>query len=170
MYTVIIVTVIMMFVGAYLLHSSIGYFAGKSDYIAGGLLGIIAGGICGILLAVVLGFGMDRHPDPVKTELVALKNVNGLEGNFFLLFGSINDEYKYSYWYPDGSGGYKHGIMEDSESITVFEDEGLEFPYLQENMLKCDVYVTNWAYCTDRSEGFEFHIPPGSIVREFNLQ
>jgi hypothetical protein len=106
---------------------------------------------------------------PWRRELASLKQGNATSGGgvnlFFVGVASI-DSHEYFYFYTGSdSGGYTLEKLKNETSgygkVVIFEDTYPEHAYL------LDKKTPNTCY---KENSYEFHIPKGSIIRDFNLK
>lgn len=102
------------------------------------------------------------------TELVSLRDSDGLHGSFFLGTGSIGST-EYYFYYKKVGEGFKPGKIEVDNNVTVFEKKR------NDGLLK--VYETRlangllWIFGLTSSErSFEIMIPEGSLKQNFVIQ
>lgn len=123
----------------------------------------------GALVALVAGIFVPNSTVTERKELVALRNIEGLEGTFLFMSGSFNHEYVYSYWYQDGAGGYRRDeVGDEAYDVVVYEDATAEDSHLLVSWKTCEGSL--WAICLPPvGKWYEFHIPPGSLVQQYSL-
>lgn len=111
-----------------------------------------------------------------KVELVSLRNIDSVDGHFFLGCGSIGDTQYYSYYQKVGKG-YRPERMEFAKNITIFEDT--QAPCIITRSLRMPAHnsfskLFPWICIlgnpnkTEVSK-IEIHIPPGTLRRNFVL-
>jgi len=141
-------------------------------------LWLIAGVVIGYILAsdsLPKYLSLAKPPaHDVRTSLVALRQRSDLDGSFFLGSGRIGTNHYYSYWYVDGPG-FRHGLLRDGPNVLVVEDVAPESAYLQQNVIPASCVPDGyelWVLCGEPrlTDEYEFHIPPGSLLQEFELQ
>lgn len=99
------------------------------------------------------------------TPIYSLNDQSMISGQFFLGIGSINGQMTYVY-YQNVNGGFQLKEVE-ARDVTIYQDEDNN-PFLRvysEQLINDD---TGKVVSSDPIS-YEFHIPGGSIVREFNL-
>lgn len=130
---------------------------------------LILFGLIGGVIAVRIGLTQPTvWNTESKTPLVAMYNLNGLEGSFFLASGDIGVHTYYDYWYTDGNG-YRHGQVIAGD-IEVFEDATGNTATVERDRSTCaSGKVGLWSICVESKTRYRFHIPRGSIARSFNL-
>ncbi len=137
-----------------------------------GFMALLMSGLIGIMggmgVAAIVGFFPEKIIiEDGRTEIVALKDSQGLEGHFFLGSGQINSEMYYFYYYSCGTSCSAFGktpafaarIYEDSDSphITYFK-----------KVFKNPSW-NDFAIILEDNEPSEIHIPKGSIKQGFTL-
>ena len=132
-----------------------------------------------LLAALVFGFGVGfsflagiavpkQWTGPETTQLVSLRDSDGVSGQFFLGTGSI-DATQYYFFYKEAGQGYQPGKVEVSNNVTVFEEKG------QNGQLKTYTYkfsnpLFRWIALELPNQKYEFIIPEGSLKKNFVLQ
>lgn len=129
-------------------------------------------GLVGLGIGVVLG----RSPEPdhsPRSYLGNLQDGTNIHGSFFLGSGTINQNPAYFYYKQIGPGQYRYRQLVDDgfTKIIVFTDEK-EHPYIK-TLQTCSVgrpsfwWIKLGEICSTVQQ--EFHVPPNSIVRDFQL-
>lgn len=106
-----------------------------------------------------------------ETELVAIRNQADLKGSAIFIIGfgggDIRTEDSYSYYYYLPGGGIMRGKVPTTNAIIYEENrtDGLLITTINYNCY-CDgnCYKKPWD-----PERYEFHVPVGTVVREFKL-
>jgi len=125
--------------------------------------------ICGLIGAgIAFGIGqlLPTEITTTQTELISLRHDSETQGHFFLGSGSIDGKLTY-FFYKEHRGGFAAGTVPIGDNVIIFEEE-------REN----GILVTRTEHLSWGKEfafyspqySYEFHIPGGSILREFNLQ
>ncbi|HBM45493.1 MAG: hypothetical protein UT05_C0009G0052 [Parcubacteria group bacterium GW2011_GWF2_38_76] len=137
-------------------------------------LGAAIGLWIGFILAIIISAFLPAHFVEVgQIELVSMRGSTMTEGTLFLGSGSIKGKLCYIYYKKTDNGGYQQGMMEVSNSITIFEEER------SEGVLK--IYKASfdnpWYHNIAIASGpggvfeiYEFHIPKGSLKKNFILE
>jgi hypothetical protein len=87
----------------------------------------------------------------------------------YISSGYIDEELIYRYYYKVENGGYKLGWVK-AKWVTIFEDATVENArYVYRHCAKRKVYKNgNMGYGVEYYD-CEFHVPPNSIIRKFDL-
>lgn len=133
-----------------------------------GLFGALTGGVVGCIVAIIIGFLQPGHFIPEsKTPLVALQDNTTSRGSFFLGSGSIQGEMRYFYFRQEGVG-YKAESKPAYSSLIVEDEE--KAPYLVEYHWRfINPNAWKWGLEPNTTRDDEFHIPKGSILRNYTL-
>jgi len=145
---------------------------------------IYLGALLGSLLGTILGISISLFLHQSKTEtlvrdinLASLRNTNEFSGSFFLGIGTIGETQYYNYFEGAGNGYRFSKLPADNPNVVIIEEERRDGTLRlfvtrhsrggdRHNSLSAwsvageSEYVTRW----------EFHIPRGSIQRNFVLQ
>jgi len=138
-------------------------------------------GIFGALIGALIGFFLSMFFSAIpptkyelskEIELVSLRHgENSVRGSFFLGCGSVESNPSYIYYVSVGPDIYQMKTIKVTDSVFVYEEDRTD------GVLK--VYAKKFAnksynWLSDESllegeERYEFHIPKGSILRDFSL-
>ncbi len=122
--------------------------------------------IVGLLLIVLIPLLLGCKSQRIDAPLVALKNVDGIQGSFFLASGSIGTKEYYFFMYQISDGGLRRGKVSASTSV-IYETDGA--PHARGKVLY-DSNSNDWQRAYDPVfYEMEFFIPPGSIARDFRV-
>jgi len=112
-----------------------------------------------------------RLERPLKQFVVSQ---GGISGSFFLGCGGISGgEKEYYFYYKTKEGNKfrpgsvsltKSSIIEDGQNKVVFVTKPLE----KYEISKLENEIDQWNFWGSDIQEFEFHIPPGSILEEYN--
>lgn len=123
-----------------------------------------------IPIALLIGFTMPQF-EKINDEyhLVALRDAIGLQGNFFLGYGSVHDQAKYYFYKKTNDNGLQLDSV-DASDATVYQDEQTN-PYIVEHAKD---FKKNWYYLFGLpigifSQDYKIHIPPNSVLQGYNL-
>lgn len=106
----------------------------------------------------------DHYVEESRSNLVAVADNSGTSGSF-LVFGTKN---YYQYYRATGKDSFVQGSVAISET-TIVEDAPKGQGYLQVMKdTQCGAFEPLKPVDCDM-DTFELHIPPGSIVRDYNL-
>lgn len=117
----------------------------------------------GALLAFILVFGFFLYMGASATMITethpiySIGDSLGVEGSFVLGCGSINSVPVYLFYMDAGNGGYRLGHVEATYSV-IYEDAPEHTGYITATYPSCE-YPNGW----------DIHVPKGTIKREFNL-
>lgn len=152
---------------------NVGHFF-LSDYPDGGEIFVV------LITTVVLGFGVlavsnilhhsnavqndnVERVDVVQTELSALNNSSNVSGEFFLGFGSVDNEEVYRYIIQDSDGGYRVRSV-DASDVVVYEIPGASSAYVETARLRSP---SSWsAISNTSSDDIKFYVPEGSVKQD----
>lgn len=127
-----------------------------------GLIGVVIGlmisGIGGIIVP------HDRTPSSYE-QIVAIGDSSGVEGQFFLGGGRIDDVQYYFFYKKNGSGFIQSKIPVDQ--AIIYETDDIE-PHIMEYTMKVQEKYRKW-FILDIPTESDIYIPVGSITRSFNL-
>ena len=126
--------------------------------------------LVGILVAFILSAVWEDAPVEITTstdyEIVALQDNLGLQGQFFLGSGYIDNELSYAYMrYVDGCG-YKAETVDASNAYIEFTDEQ---PYVSLVTYQFKDQWRNYFTIPYNYEDIFFYIPEGSILQNYNI-
>lgn len=140
------------------------------------ILGLVAlVGFCligfmgGAGVAAVVGMFPEKQlVESGRTELVALKDSQGIEGNFFLGSGQVNSEMFYFFYYSCGNSCSVFGKI-PAFNARVYEDS--ESPHIKyfKKVFKNQAWNNFALPSLGDNETSEIHIPKGSIKQGFSL-
>lgn len=122
----------------------------------------------GFCFALLFGLAVPKHwTGPETTQLVNLRNGDGISGNFFIGTGSIQTTQYY--FFKEAGQGYQPSKIEVADNVTIFEEER------QDGELKVYTYQfvnpsLRWIAAEWQSRKYEFVIPKGSLMKNFILQ
>lgn len=136
---------------------------------------VLSAGLVAFLLIVFIseisGFAAkDVVVEDTNVELVATSTTAGTEGSFFLIAGTIDQEFYYLYYWKDGSGGIHfdkikmdraivHEVNDTVPRLVVTHDvKTHEAPF---NALLMDVNALFPVY--------HFYVPVGSVSKTFDM-
>jgi hypothetical protein len=131
--------------------------------------GIIAGVCAGC--AALTGLLFASHPVQVSDRsLIAIRDKDGIAGEFFLGSGMIKSDQYYFYYEQMENGGFRPGkIMADS-GVRVYEETRsdaklIEFEWVVDNPL------ASWIAFPVNATGYlyEFHVPKGTIRTGYSM-
>jgi len=101
--------------------------------------------------------------------LIALRDKDGVQGQFFLGTGQIKNEPYYFYYVALPDGGYSPEKM-NFDDVTIYEENRKDAVLLE---YSC-AFKNKWAYLvsmptSDACNKTEFHVPTGTIRRGFSV-
>lgn len=105
-----------------------------------------------------------------QTAVYLMRDTTGVSGSFFLGTGMLHDTLQYVVYVDAGNGG-KRLISLPVDKTVIYEDED-DAPYLTKTDLcyvqpeTSEVKTKIFSY---RYPNYEFHVPAGTIVREYVL-
>jgi len=133
------------------------------------LISLTAVMICGLIgTGIAFGIGqlIPKEIATTQTELISLRHDSETQGHFFLGSGSIDGKPTY-FFYKEHRDGFTADTVPIGDNVIIFEEER------ENGTLVTHIENLSWGkelafYSPQYS--YEFHIPGGSILREFNLQ
>ena len=142
----------------------------KGESIGAGILSIIMFSLIGACIGMFVGHR--EHPAHYvfkeTMKLVAVRDSSSINGSFIMGGGSIYSGWKYVFYVANKDGSIE---MESAgvDSAKIFED-GEKNPHV-DIMRDDSADVSNGWVLLPHSYGdqYVFHIPPGSIVRQFKM-
>ena len=164
MWTIIIITVIALFIAIYREHNSY-YHSDFEDYFLSSISGILIGGFVGFLVALSL---------PAKTEIVkttynleALQDNNSVKGSFYLGTGQIDGEMKYVFYY-EKDGYYRLKQVDYNEVKVKYSDEKPKVELFNRKKVK-DAFINNFAIDCNCYQEYIIYVPKGTIKQNYSL-
>lgn len=141
------------------------------------LVGLFLTGLISLVpFAIASILGSNTNTVSVKVAdypLVALREKDGVSGNFFLGSGYVGDE-QYYFWYRRDSDHIEGGKTRRESSVRIYERDGTPIMRTWKSVYKSTfVQRYGWLYSIDlRHEDTyspDFFIPRGSIKEGFQL-
>lgn len=133
-------------------------------------MGIAA--VAGIGLAALIGYLFKTHPIVKgRDALVALRDKDGVEGQFFLGSGMLEGAPYYFYYAKLPDGGFKPGKVRVSSGVRVYEDSADGVASLISYEWEADLGLA-WLIAIPSSTGgysYDFHVPKGTIRTGFTM-
>ena len=139
------------------------------------LLATFAGTVVGILLSLLIavssfGIPMIAEGEPVKTELVALEDGNGIHGSFYLGHGHVESNQYYYYLTKTPKGITQSKINVNQNKVYLRPDEFKGTPYFVTQKYKCgNEFINFLASGLLETTEYYFYIPPDSITYSYNI-
>lgn len=148
------------------------YPADKTEEVIEGLwIGLLIGAIIGPLTALKIGtFFPKTYVLTETTELVALHDNSASQGNFFLGCGTMDSEFYYVFYQKEGNAVKFRKISAEDyyETPLIFEEDRSDAilqkytkRFMKEKNVRWGIFIGSIKY--------EFHIPKGSILKNFQL-
>jgi len=125
------------------------------------------GAVVGLALNIPFEYALPTRLDHVKNiALISMRNGNEISGSFFLGCGTVDEKTYYYYYASLGNGRY---VLEKkaTESAVIIEEDRSD-GLLQISVYAIDRSWRSWVF-SDILYKYEFHIPQGSIQRNFTL-
>jgi hypothetical protein len=133
--------------------------------------GCLFGALLSAMIAVPLGFMFDMHYVQTSSRnLVALRDKDGIEDNFFLGSGHIGSQPYYFYYTQQSDGGYSPSEIKADDSVTVYETTEKSARLISYEVV-ANSRIADWV-SLPLSEGdhlYKFYVPAGTIKRGFSL-
>jgi hypothetical protein len=133
---------------------------------------VFSGIVC---FGIAYGIGQTFESHKVEGEhsnLVAIRDKDGVEGRFFLGSGFISNQPYYFYYESLKDGGFRPGKIEADDSVTVYEEDrtGAE-------LVTFDSKITYpgwaWLICMRDEDAinssYVFHVPKGTIKAGYSM-
>ena len=139
------------------------------------LLATFTGTLVGFLLSVAIavssfGIPMVAEGEPVKTELVALEDGNGIHGSFYLGHGHVESNQYYYYLTKTPKGITQSKINVNQNKVYLRPDEFKGTPYFVTQKYKCgNKFINFLASGLLETTEYYFYIPPDSITYSYNI-
>ena len=135
----------------------------------GGVLGAFGGILIGLIVFLIGNICCSPCNGPIEiqetTELVALKDNQGIEGYGFLFSGGVNDKLKYYYIYDEPQRGLTTDSVNADISYIRYVDEGTQ-PYMEEWVQRHENKVLWWLFGAEET-GYTFYLPEGSVIQDY---
>ena len=126
--------------------------------------------LVGFLIALVLSVAWEDAPVEITTstdyEIVALQDNLGLQGQFFLGSGYVDDELSYTYMHYVEDRGYKVETVDASNAYVEFTDKQ---PYVSLVRYQFKDAWRNYFTVPYNSGDAFFYVPEGSILQNYNI-
>lgn len=130
----------------------------------------------GMAISASLQHTFTETYDEVRvSELAAMRTNNGLHGTFLLGTGSISTIKKYHYYELHEDGGYEAKSI-DAKGVLIYEDQEEGGRLIVTTCYRRPLYpwLKYFIFGINSKKNcgvtYEFHIPEGSLVREFRLE
>ena len=139
------------------------------------LLSTFTGTVTGVLLSLLIVACGSEIPivpegEPVKTELVALEDGNGIHGSFYLGSGYVESDQYYYYLTETPKGITQSKINVNDNKVYLRPDEFTGTPYLVTQKYKCgNEFINFLASGFLETTEYYFYIPPDSITYSYNI-
>ena len=139
------------------------------------LLTTFAGTLVGFLLSAVIavssfGIPMIAEGEPVKTELIALEDGNGIHGSFYLGHSHVESNQYYYYLTKTPKGITQSKINVNQNKVYLRPDEFKGTPYFVTQKYKCgNEFINFLASGLLETTEYYFYIPPDSITYSYNI-
>ena len=133
------------------------------------------GTLSGVLLSLLTAaFGstipMVPEGEPVKTELVALEDGNGIHGSFYLGHGHVESNQYYYYLTKTPKGITQSKINVNQNKVYLRPDEFKGTPYFVTQKYKCgNEFIYFLSSGLLETNEYYFYIPPDSITYSYNI-
>jgi hypothetical protein len=173
MYTIIIIIAssIVIFIMVAIKCQWGDYPADKTEEVIEGLwVGFLIGAIIGPLTALKIGtFFPKTYVLTETTELVALHDNSASQGNFFLGCGTMDSEFCYVFYQKEGNAvKFRKISAENYDAPIIFEEDRSDAVLQKYNERFVNEANVRWGIFIG-SIKYEFHIPKGSILKNFQL-
>lgn len=163
MWTIIIITVIAIFIACFL-----EYKEGYADF--GNYLLISFQSLSiGVIIGTAIAFALPAKTEIVKTSynLEALQDNNSVKGSFFLGSGQIEGKMKYVFYY-ERDGFYKLEQADYKEVKVKYSDEKPKAERFNRKNVK-DAFINNFAIDRNCYQEYIIYVPKGTIKQNYSL-
>ena len=163
MWTIIIITVIAIFIACLMEYSE-----GCADFVDYLLVSIQALFI-GAMLGAFIAFALPAKTEIVKTtyNLEALQDNNSIKGSFFLGSGQIDGKMKYVFYY-EKDGYYKLEQADYNKVKVKYSDEKPKAELFNRKNVK-DAFINNFAIDFNYYQEYIIYVPKGTIKQNYSL-
>ncbi|ASD51802.1 hypothetical protein [Flavobacterium phage V157] len=162
MYTIIIITVLLVAIRA--------YFLIKDDWMDWqDVLGL---SILNFLLSLIFSFHVawiiPTHTQIEKStfELESLQDGDRINTQFFLGSGYVNEQMKYSFYILE-QNGYKLYSIDANDAHVKYTDEKPKLEVFKEVIN--DDFINNFSIALDLKASYIIYVPKGSILQNYTL-
>lgn len=126
----------------------------------------IVGGAVGLIITCILP--METTYKGLSLEIVSLQDNNGVNGEFYLGSGYVENRMKYIFYYKLGDNEYKMMSVDYDAATIKYTDEK---PFIVINELcPTDALINKFAYDFNiNSKTYVIHVPKGSILNNYSL-
>lgn len=104
-----------------------------------------------------------------ETTLLSMRTSESITGSFFLGCGTIDSNLYYIYWTHDEIGIQPHRLGAYSSNVFVIEEDRFDGFLIYKELQPVHQSMWNLSF-SDYQNRYEFHIPKGSLIREFILK
>ncbi|HSX39675.1 MAG TPA: hypothetical protein VLI92_03760 [Candidatus Saccharimonadales bacterium] len=148
--------------------------------VAQGFLGFVCGIAVGCSFFLLGSWGIwsrfiPKEVDVRKVSIVSFRDSTTLQGAFLLGSGVLQSQATYSFYEQHNDGGIVRKIF-PADAVTVYQDAPENIGWYIEKGFFYDCeslgfrqYLTFCDSTIKSHNIFEFHIPPDSLVNDFNL-
>lgn len=145
---------------------------GIGGFFFGGMMALVLS-VLFFLLGILISAGVmscyeDESCDVVldtKTELVALKDNEGLVGHSFLGSGYFDSDFKYVYLYEDPIRGIRMKKLDADYCYIKYVEDG-ERPYVQSWHRVPKGAIGRFLWGTFSTMEYTFYLPEGSVITD----
>jgi|GEM_PF-4304079 len=140
-----------------------------------GPIAIVIGGGVGMLvgsgIALLVGNQMAGHWSETQTyDLASLHSNDGVAGHFFLGSGNLEGQTYYVFNTVTANGGIvPNRLQVDPSNTIVYENQPTKDPRELVFGWELDNPNASWIAMTNGTR-YEFHVPPGTVQRNFVIQ
>lgn len=137
---------------------------------------MFVGALVGALVSMMLSSALYKSKVPLaksRIDISAMSDGTSMYGHFFLGSGTIKDVQYYYYYELLDNGGFKQNKVTVSNTV-IFESEDttgymVTFTYVLPDNHWAKGWIVDGCDCSSEKDTYEFHIPKGSVQREFKL-
>ena len=134
---------------------------------------IIMGLVVGVFFALPFIETAEMGPkvpngEPYKIELVALKDNNAVNGNFFLGTGTIEED-QYYFYLTKTEKGIQQRKLKNTDDVYLNYTENADTPHIIVQKCRCANPVINFLALGPTFTEYYIYVPEGSITNEFSV-
>ena len=148
-----------------------GFFDHFMAAVMAGIFSVLFGLFPAAGIAALIGLAFDTHPAQVSDDrLVALRDKDGMNGQFFLGTGTIEGDQYFFYYRELSDGGFQAGKVKASSGVRVYEEQR-EDARIVAFRWELNQDWAWWVSFPVNTGGYSyvFHVPVGTIRRGYSM-
>lgn len=139
---------------------------------------IVLGIICNWAAHLQLNDNLVETKETARYELVTLQDDSQLSGNLgrgvFYVYGSINTEEVYNFYYKTQDGGFVKGKVNANKAVIYENDEcsPVVVEYTTYTRSSMNPKLQKWLFFYEREEqtkSYKIYVPKGTVANEYSL-